>query len=283
MKTSIISKLGHISEIGALTLAALALWSVATQAADIHWQGPTASYTNTADWIGGGLPGSRDNAINDNGLGNVVQINLGDPDWTVGQIRAGNSTGNGAFVQNGQTVTVLGTNYNGPVISEFVTPFRLGIVAADSGVYTINGGTINYGSGPFNVGEVGTGTININGGYLIGTNYFSINPGGIAVPNPAVITGTAGHGPYLGDFTYYEKGYSTAQPTTGLPAAGTTNTSVTQGDHSYKFAPTYTANDAVILDTAVPSATITLAAPTVCSSLSFMGSAGNGPVVVNYI
>jgi autotransporter-associated beta strand protein len=262
-------------------VCSLVLLAASTQAADRFWSGGTVDYTNTT-WTGGVVPGATDNAINDHGTANAVQISVGNPDWMVGQIRAGNSLGNGAFVQNGQTVTALGTNYNGPVISEFFTPFRLGIVAADSGIYTINGGTLNYGTGPLNVGEVGTGTLNLNGGAIVGSGIFFVNSGGIAVPNPAVINATAGHGPYLGDFAYYEVGYSTTHPTTGLPAPGTTITSVTQPDHSYKFAPTYTANDAIILDTAVPSATITLTTPTVCSGLSFMGSAGNGPVVVNY-
>jgi autotransporter-associated beta strand protein len=264
-------------------VCSIILSAASTQAADKHWSAGTADYNNAANWSPAGIPGATDNAINDNGTANAVQISVGNPDWIVGQIRAGNSVGNGAFVQNGQTVTALGTNYNGPVISEFFTPFRLGIVAADSGVYTINGGTLNYGIGPLNVGEVGTGTLNINGGLLTGSGTFSVNPGGIAVPNPAILTGTAGHGPYLGDMTYYEVGYAPAPHAgTGLPAAGSTIISVTQSDHSYKFAPTYTTNDAVILDTAVPSATITLATPTVCSGLSFMGSAGNGPVIVNY-
>ncbi len=266
-----------------LTATALAvLPSAATRAADISWNGGSASYTNAAHWVGGAVPGFADNAINDTTTNNLVQINVGDPDWTVGQIRAGNSAGNGAYVQNGQTVTVLGTNYNGPVISEFFTPFRLGIVAADTGVYTLNGGTLNYGTGPLHVGEVGTGTLNINGGTIVGNGLFSVNSGGIAVPNPAVITATAGHGPYLGDYTYFEMGYEADHPTVGLPAAGSTIVSVTQGDHSYTLAPSYTANNAVILDAAIPSATITLATPQILSGLSFVGSAGNGPVIVNY-
>jgi autotransporter-associated beta strand protein len=259
----------------------ISLSAASARAADRFWNGSTADYTNIT-WTGGVVPGATDNAINDQGIGNAVQISLGNPDWIVGQIRAGNSLGNGAFVQNGQTVTVLGTNYNGPVITEFFTPFRLGIVAADSGVYTINGGTLNYGNGPLNVGEVGTGTLNINGGFITGNAFFSVNPGGIAVPNPAVITGTAGHGPYLGDFTYFEKGYETDHPTTGLPPAGSTIVSVTQSDHSYTFASSYTAPNAVVVDAAIPNATITLATPTVCAALSFMGSAGNGPVTNNY-
>lgn len=266
----------------ALVAAGAALVNFSARGADRNWTGGTASYTNAANWTGGIVPGTLDNAINDNGTNNVVQINLGDPDWVVGQIRAGNSTGNGAYAQNGQTVTVLGTNYNGSVISEFFTPFRLGIVAADTGVYTLNGGTISYGSGPFHVGEVGTGILNINGGFIGGSGVFKINSGGIAVPNPAVINATAGHGPYLGDYTYFEQGYAPAFPTRGLPPAGSTIVSVTQADHSYTMAPSYTANNAVILDTAVPTATITLTTPTNLTALSFVGSAGNGPVTNNY-
>lgn len=277
----------HRSEIrtllGVAACAALAVGpGLTTRAADRFWNAGTASYTNAANWTGGVVPGSLDNAINDNGTNNVVQINAGDPDWTVSQIRGGNSLGNGAFAQNGATVRTLGTNYNGPVISEFFTPFRLGVVAADTGVYTLNDGTLNYGTGPLHVGEVGTGILNINGGTLTGSGVFTVNSGGIAVPNPAVLTATAGHGPYLGDYTYFEQGYSTTAPTKGLPPAGTTIVSVTQSDHSYTFAPSYTANNAVILDAAVPTATITLSTPTALAGLSFMGSAGNGPVTNNY-
>jgi len=253
------------------------------QAADRSWSGGTSSYNTPGSWTGGVVPGVLDNAINDSGTNNVVQINIGNPDWTVGQIRAGNSVGNGAYLQNGQTVTTLGTNYNGSVISEFFSPFRLGIVAADTGVYTISGGTLNYGPGEAHIGEVGTGIMNINGGTVTGTGQFRVNNGGIAVPNPAVVNATAGHGPYLGGFTYFEQGYSPANPTKGLPPAGTTIVSVTQGDHSYRFAPSYTNNNAVILDTAVSNATITLTVPTNLTALSFLGSAGNGPVNVRCI
>jgi hypothetical protein len=46
----------------------------------------------------------------------------------------------------------------------------------------LNGGTLNYGTGPFDVGEVGTGTLNINGGTITGSGVFYVNSGGIAVP-----------------------------------------------------------------------------------------------------
>src|SRR5262245_47599601 len=88
----------------AATAMLISLWSLVANAADISWTDGTASYTNAANWTGGVVPGTADNAINDNGSNNVVQINAGDPDWTLNGIRAGNSTGNGAFAQSGQTV-----------------------------------------------------------------------------------------------------------------------------------------------------------------------------------
>jgi len=282
MKTPTTLSLASLSKTSVLTLALLATATTAVQAADLSWTGGTASYNNAANWSPASVPGIFDSAINDSGLGNAVQINLGDPDWTVGQIRAGNSAGDGAFVQNGQTVTALGTNYNGPVITEFVTPFRLGIVAADTGLYTLNAGNINYGSGPFTIGAVGTGILNINGGTIAGSGNFAVNIGGITTPNPAVLTATAGHGPYLGDYTYFEQGYYAPNGSLGLPAAGSTVVSIGSPDHSYTLAPSYTAPNAVIVDAAVPNATITLATPTSCLGLSFMCSCGNGPVNVNY-
>lgn len=79
------------------------------QAADINWSGGTASYTNVANWTGGVVPVAGDNAINDTGLANLVQINPGNPNWTVGDLTAGVTVGAlGAFVQHAQTVTVNG-------------------------------------------------------------------------------------------------------------------------------------------------------------------------------
>ena len=282
MKTPITSKLDCVHKASVLTLALLAASTLATHGPQIS-SGLTAPPVTTTRQTGERVvPGIFDSAINDNGLGNAVQINVGDPDWTVGQIRAGNSAGNGAFIQNGQAVTVLGTNYNGPVITEFITPFRLGIVAADTGIYTMNGGSLGYGSGPFTIGAVGTGILNLNGGSIAGSGNFAVNIGGITTPNPAVLTATAGHGPYLGDYTYFEQGYYAPNSSIGLPAAGSTVISIGSPDHSYTLAPTCLAPNAVIVDAAVPNATIALGTPTVCSGLSFMCSCGNGPVNVNY-
>src|ERR1035438_7706558 len=39
--------------------------------------------------------------------------------------------------------------------------------------------------------------------------------------------------------SWYEKGYNTASPSTGLPAAGSTFTNQSAADHQYTMAPSY--------------------------------------------
>lgn len=258
-----------------LLLTAIAAASAA-QAANISWIGGTADYTNATDWAGGVVPGVNDNAINDHGSNNVVKISAGNPDWSVNQIRAGNGTGDGAFLQTGQAVTLIGSNG----VTGYVTPFRLGIVATNTGIYTLTGGSINYSNGGFDVGELGTGVLNMNGGAITGSGNFAANLGTEATP--LAVTATVGGGIAESDFTWFEQGLSTANPSLGLPAAGTTFTSQAQADHSYALPPSYTTNNAVLLSGGVPNATITLTAPANYTGLSFLATAGNGPVGVNY-
>jgi autotransporter-associated beta strand protein len=129
--------------------------AIATDELNVEWIGGTADYNKPSDWQGGAVPNATNfqNAVNDNGTNNVVQINSGDPDWTVNDIRAGDGAGNGAFIQNGQTVTISGW-------------FRMGVVSSDTGIYTLNGGTLAYNGNDFNVGELGTGILDINDGTL---------------------------------------------------------------------------------------------------------------------
>src|SRR5580765_3950722 len=49
-------------------------------------------------------------------------------------------------------------------------------------------------------------------------------------------------------FSWYELGYNTANPTTGLPAAGSVFTHQSAADHQYRMAPSYASNNAVLLD-----------------------------------
>lgn len=279
MKTSYNSKnpnITHGLKLGATTLLSLAAWAAA--ASNIQWTGGTDSYTNTANWAGGAVPGINDIAINNNGSNNVVQANVGNPDWTVNQLQAGgNGSATGAFALNGPAVTLVGTN---PATANFYTSVRLGLAAGSTGVLTVTNGTLNYGQGVVSVGELGTGILNVSGGTITGSGFMGVNYG--SAPLPSAVTVTVGGGVGLGDFTWFEQGYYTPNGALGLPAAGSTIVSASQADHSFTFAPSYTANDAVFLSTNVPTATITPTTPTACYGLSFMGSAGNGPVAVNY-
>jgi autotransporter-associated beta strand protein len=265
----------HMKKKFVSVLSLVAVVSMA-QASDVFWTGGTADYTNAADWVGGVVPGMNDNAINDNGSNNVVQIRAGNPDWTVNQIEAGTGAGDGAFTQTGQTVTLNGTN-NG---TGFITPFRLGITPTNTGIYTLTGGSINYSNGGFDVGELGTGILNMGGGTITGSGNFADNVGTLATP--LAVNATVGGGITESDYTWFQQGLSTANPSLGLPAPGSTIVSMAQADHSYNMPPSYTANNAVLISVNVPSGTITLTAPTLCTGLSFLCTAGNGPANMNY-
>ena len=82
--------------------------------------------------------------------------------------------------------------------------------------------------------------------------------------------------------SWYEKGYNTASPATGLPAAGATFTHQNAPDHQYTLAPSYRSNNAVVLDATLRSATLALAAPAAYGKLSFLESGGNQGVAFTY-
>jgi len=85
--------------------------------------------------------------------------------------------------------------------------------------------------------------------------------------------------------TWYEKGWNTYAPSTGLPASGSTFTSQYDSSHIFQM-PNYSANDVVLLSTASKTATMNFTAPAAYSTLSFLESCGNGPssfkVTINY-
>ena len=127
-------KLAGLSKASVLMLALLAASINPVHAADIRWTGGTASYTNAASWDSNSVPTATDNAFNNNGPGAIVQINNGDPNWAVNDLKAGGDANTtGAFVQNGQTLTV-----NSWLI--------LGDGANSLGTYTFNAGTLNVGT-----------------------------------------------------------------------------------------------------------------------------------------
>ncbi len=82
--------------------------------------------------------------------------------------------------------------------------------------------------------------------------------------------------------SWYEQGYDSSAPATGLPAAGSTITNQSASDHIYTFAPSYTvANDVAMVDS-THTAVLTPATLTNFAALSFLAAAGHGPVTFDY-
>lgn len=84
------------------------------------------------------------------------------------------------------------------------------------------------------------------------------------------------------NWSWYEQGYNTANPTTGLPPAGSTFTSQSAANHQYTMAPSYTVNNAVLLDATLSRATLTFVTPAACAGLSLLESGGHNGVAFSY-
>ncbi|MEY4918037.1 MAG: hypothetical protein RL616_1950, partial [Verrucomicrobiota bacterium] len=173
-----------------LGLAGLLAISATTVQAAL-WQGGTASYNNTANWDNGLIPSAANtgNAINRSGSNNVVQVNPGDPNWTLGNQDVllgdvGNSSG--AYYQDGPTVTL---NFW----------FRMGLGGGTSAGYaTVNSGTLNIG-GQLNVSEGGPSVFNnTNTGVVTAGGECWIGNGGGSGPGTGNGSGNGGNGPGYG-------------------------------------------------------------------------------------
>jgi hypothetical protein len=104
-------------------------------------------------------------------------------------------------------------------------------------------------------------TLPYNATFDNGTNYlFNTN----AAP------ATAG-----GNNAWFEQGYDPIGVTNGLPVHGSTFTSGGGSGAIYTMAPSYTTNDAILIDTNHQSANIVPQTPTAAAELSFLVSGGN--------
>jgi hypothetical protein len=95
-------------------------------------------------------------------------------------------------------------------------------------------------------------------------------------------TATMANGIANNGTTWFEAGYDPFLPTNGLPATNSTITSANQPDHHYKLPPSYTANDAAVLDATIPNANLIPVTPTSFSALSFLASSANGGTPINF-
>jgi hypothetical protein len=97
-----------------------------------------------------------------------------------------------------------------------------------------------------------------------------------------VTTATMDTGLANSEYTWYERGYKSDWPATGLPTPGSRITSEAAGDHEYLLAASYQENNVLLLDSGTPTGTLTLAYPTTCSVLSVLVSGGGGGVTLAY-
>ena len=99
------------------------------------------------------------------------------------------------------------------------------------------------------------------------------------------VTATMDTGTSRTGATYYETGYNTAAPTTGLPASGSTFVSQADANHQFRM-QSYTANNALLLTASNTSGTLALATPTAMAAVSVLAAVGNGQagfiLTVNY-
>src|SRR4051812_135040 len=75
--------------------------------------------------------------------------------------------------------------------------------------------------------------------------------------------------------SWYEVGFNLAAPTTGVPTAGSTFTSASLAGHQYQMAPSYTANNAMLINGIISNGTWTLTTPAIYTNLSFLTSGGH--------
>jgi hypothetical protein len=95
-------------------------------------------------------------------------------------------------------------------------------------------------------------------------------------PAPVVPATTASMDKGLFDsgYSWFERGYFTDWPSTGLPEAGSILTSEQSPDHQYQMPFSYKTNNAWLIDATRSKAVITLTTPTNCAALSFLTSSG---------
>ena len=102
-----------------------------------------------------------------------------------------------------------------------------------------------------------------------------------ATPSGAATTASMDSGTGNTGYSWYEQGYNSGAPGTGLPTAGSTFASTAFPTHHYTMPSSYTANNAALIDS-THAATLTPSSPAAFGALSFLTSAGNGPVTIAY-
>jgi autotransporter-associated beta strand protein/T5SS/PEP-CTERM-associated repeat protein len=148
------------------------------------------SGTGTFNQINGLVNLPNDHVYIGQNSGAIGAYNLSAGTLFAGDIRDGGDggAGSGTFTQTGGLVDLRFW-------------LRLGIQASSQGVFTLNGGTINNGTNAdgsnnggmhINVGEAGSGTMNVNGGLMTSTGLFDIGGVDFAGGGSGVVNQTGG-------------------------------------------------------------------------------------------
>jgi hypothetical protein len=92
---------------------------------------------------------------------------------------------------------------------------------------------------------------------------------------PTQVTATMDAGTAKTGATYYEMGWNTGAPTTGLPASGSIFTSQNDPNHTFQM-QSYAGNDALLIDALNPTGVLSFATPEALAGLSILMADGNG-------
>jgi len=107
---------------------------------------------------------------------------------------------------------------------------------------------------------------------------------GASAPAGAATTASMDGGINNSGSTWYEMGFSSTYPDSGLPHPGGIITSLVDSSRKYQFAPSYKTNDAIIIDSVTfKAATFTFTTPAKYAMLSLLTSGGNGGDGFEYV
>lgn len=93
-----------------------------------------------------------------------------------------------------------------------------------------------------------------------------------------LVTATMDGGTNNNANTWYEQGFNTNMPSTGIPPAGAVFTAQGSATHQFRMPASYAANNALFINSQIPTGTLTLTTPTVLSGLALLGASGNGAI-----
>lgn len=114
-------------------------------------------------------------------------------------------------------------------------------------------------------------------------NFDIVVEAGPAKPLPYSITASVGGGTGKGDSTFYEQGVRLNHLNYGLPHPGQIFTNESTSAIRYQMAPSYTANNTMLIDNGVTTGTWTLTTPATYTNLSFVGTGGGGSTTVGVV